>query len=473
MVRILIVDDEPAARVGMKRALAKGGYELHEASNGLEALAQIRTCSPDLVFLDLNMPELDGFGVLDRLATGVASGTAPPLVVVLTAYGSERIAVEAMKKGAYDYLAKPYEIEELRLVAQRALETRVLSRENAELKAELHGRTGDRLGAIVGRSAAMRTIFDVIEKVAGLDVAVLLTGESGTGKELVAHEIHARSARAQGPFVAVNSAALPGALIESELFGVKKGAFTGAQSDRRGKFELAHGGTLFLDEVGDMAADTQAKLLRAIENKTIEPLGGSEPVEIDVRVIAATHKDLNELVAEGRFRPDLFYRLNVVDIVLPPLRARIDDIPLLVEHVLGELARKHGRGPREVSPEATSALLDYPWPGNVRQLRNALERSFVLAPGPRLEVEDLPPEVRDPAPATSLAGPDDDPRLSFAEAKKRVLRAFELEFIERKLREHKGNISKTAQALGMHRQSLQQKLKELGIVINRYKGDGT
>ncbi len=462
--RVLIVDDEPAARVGMKRALAKGNYELLEAANGVEALERIAEQAPDLVFLDLNMPELDGFGVLDKLR--VQEGPQP-LVIVLTAYGSERIAVEAMKKGAYDYLAKPYDIEELRLLAQRALATRELGKENELLKAELHARSGDRLGAMVGRSAVMRAVFDVIEKVAALDVAILVTGESGTGKELVAREVHGRSQRARGPFVAVNCAALPEALIESELFGHKKGAFTGAHADRKGKFELASAGTIFLDEVGDMSPDVQAKLLRVLELKTLEPLGSSDPVETDARVIAATHKDLKALVAEGKFRADLFYRLNVVDLHLPPLRQRPDDMELLIETFLGDLARKHGRGPREVSPEALKALLAFHWPGNVRQLRNALERSVVLAPGVRLELEDLPQEVREPAPAP--APDEEDPSLSFAEAKRRVIQAFELEFIERKLREHRGNISKTAQAVGMHRQSLQQKLKELGIVINRYK----
>ncbi|MBI3725994.1 sigma-54-dependent Fis family transcriptional regulator [bacterium] len=467
MPRVLIVDDEPAARVGMKRALAKGGYDLAEAKDGNEALSQIAALAPDLVFLDLNMPGLDGFGVLDRLN---ADEGPLPLVVVLTAYGSERIAVEAMKKGAYDYLAKPYEIEELRLVAQRALATRDLSRENAELKAELRARDGDGLGAMVGRSAAMRAVFDMIEKIAALDVAVPVTGESGTGKELVAREIHAGSARAKGPFVPVNCAALPGTLIESELFGHKKGAFTGAHGDRKGKFELAHGGTIFLDEVGDMSQDAQAKLLRVLENKTLEPLGSAASVEVDARVIAATHKDLRTLASEGIFRPDLFYRLNVVDVALPPLRERRDDIGLIVERVLSDLSRKHGRGPREVSPDALRALGVYPWPGNVRQLRNALERSFVLASGPRLELDDLPQEVREPA-ASPVPPSEEDASLSFAEAKRRAMRAFELEFIERKLREHRGNISKTAQVLGMHRQSLQQKLKELGIVVNRYKGD--
>jgi two-component system response regulator AtoC/two-component system nitrogen regulation response regulator NtrX len=467
MPRILLVDDEPAARVGMRRALAKGGYDLAEAANGAQALEQIAALAPDLVFLDLNMPELDGFSVLDRLRS--QEGVPFPLVVVLTAHGSERIAVEAMKKGAYDYLAKPYDIDELRLVAQRALATRDLTRENAELKAELNARDGNGLGAMVGRSAVMKSVFDVIEKVSGLDVAILVTGESGTGKELVAREVHARSPRAKGPFIAVNCAALPGTLIETELFGHMKGAFTGAHSDRKGKFELADHGTIFLDEVGDMSLDVQAKLLRVLEVKTLEPLGGSETVEVDSRVIAATHKDLRELVSEGRFRADLFYRLNVVDLFLPPLRARRDDISLIIERVLSDLARKHGRGPREVSPEALKALVAYPWPGNVRQLRNALERSVVLASGTRLELDDLPPEVREPAAPEELK--DDDPSLSFAEAKRRAMRAFELEFVERKLREHRGNISKTAQALGMHRQSLQQKLKELGIVVNRYKSD--
>jgi DNA-binding NtrC family response regulator len=314
----------------------------------------------------------------------------------------------------------------------------------------------------------MRAVFDVIEKVAALDVAILVTGESGTGKELVAREVHSRSPRAHGPFVAVNCAALPEALIESELFGHAKGAFTGAHSDRKGKFELANAGTIFLDEVGDMSADVQAKLLRVLEAKTLEPLGSNRSIETDARVIAATHKDLQALVAEGKFRADLFYRLNVVDIQLPPLRARRDDIALIVERVLSDLARKHGRGPREVAPRALDALAAFGWPGNVRQLRNVLERSFVLASGTVLDLEDLPQDVREPSPQQPPPG-EDDPTVSFAEAKRRVLRAFELEFIERKLREHRGNISKTAQALGMHRQSLQQKLKELGIVINRYR----
>ncbi len=459
--RILIADDEPAARVGLRRALGKA-YGVIEAADGREALRLIDAERPDLVILDLNMPVMTGFQVLEALQ----ERDAAPRVIVLTAYGSERIAIEAMKKGACDYLAKPYEVDELRLVVARELQTHRLVEENERLRRAIE--TPDGFGELIGRSEPMRAVYDVIERVSDLDVTVLIQGESGTGKDVVARELHARSGRRDAPFVAVNCAALPDTLIESELFGHRKGAFTGATSDRKGKFETADTGTLFLDEIGDMSASVQAKLLRVLETKTVEPLGNPEPVAVDVRVISASHQDLVEATRTGDFREDLYYRLKVVDVTLPPLRARRDDVPLLAAAFLERFAAKHDRPRLELSPEALARLTDHAWPGNVRELRNVIEKAFVLATGDRIEPRDLPPEVAD-APPAPRRGVEEVVGLPFQAAKKEVLRAFETEFIERKLRDHDGNISRTAGALGMARQSLQQKLKELGINVNRFR----
>ena len=320
---ILIVDDEKAARFGMKLALENDGYKVLEAIDGIAAFEVIKTKTPSLVFLDINMPKINGIEVLEE----INRMEAPPMIVIVTAYGSERVAVDAMKKGAYDYIAKPYEIDELRLIARHAFEKLALEEENARLRSEI-----DRLesmGEMIGKSQVMKQVFNTIEKVGPSDVTVLIQGESGSGKELVAKEIHKKSSRKNNTMIVMNCAALPETLIESELFGHERGAFTGATERRLGKFELADKGTIFLDEIGDMSPNTQAKVLRILQEKSFERLGGTETLQVDVRLISATHKDLLQEIKEGNFRDDLYYRLKVVKILLPPLRNRKEDIIIL------------------------------------------------------------------------------------------------------------------------------------------------
>ncbi|MGH9841313.1 MAG: sigma-54-dependent transcriptional regulator [Blastocatellia bacterium] len=464
--KILIVDDEEAARYGMSRALRN--YSVTEAGSVEAARHLIAKSRPDLVLLDNNLPGASGLDYLRELA---ATENAPP-VVMITAHGTERTAVEAIKAGAYDYLAKPFEVDELRLVVKNALEAAGLRRENEKLRAELKAARG--AGDLLGTSEAMRRIHDLIQKVAATDVTVLIRGESGTGKELVAQAIHGQSAhRRNGDFVAMNCAALPSELIESELFGHEKGAFTGAAAPRKGKFEQAGGGTIFLDEVGDMSLNTQAKLLRVLEERKIERLGGSQPIAVDVRVVSATNRDLASAVAEEKFRADLYYRLRVVQLDLPGLRERREDIPLLAEHFLKNYAVKYQLKCAAIGTDAMSRLVGYDWPGNVRELRNVIERSAVLADGERLAAADLPDELRaGPAPGkpvetfqrTSPATEAGDllniPYLpDFREAR----REFERAYIERVLVETGGNVTRAAERVGMHRQSLQQKLKDLGL----------
>ncbi|HOX39452.1 MAG TPA: sigma-54 dependent transcriptional regulator [Candidatus Brocadiia bacterium] len=455
ILKVLIADDEPASRFGMKRALQKQGYLILEAADGREAVRICREQRPEIALLDLNMPKLAGMKALEK----IVAADNPPLVIVVTAYGSEKVAVDAMKNGAYDYVAKPYEVDELRMAVARAAETVMLRREAEKLRSEV--RQGVGFGRMVGQSAAIRQVFSAIEKVAAADVAVLITGESGTGKELAAREIHARSRRSAGPLIVVNSAAMPETLVESELFGCEKGAFTGAEEQRQGKFELADGGTLFLDEIGDMSAGTQAKILRILEEQTFERLGGGASIRVNVRLISATNRDIRKLIETERFREDLYFRLKVVEIVLPPLRERPEDIPLLAEHFLGVMVRKHGRGPRAITPDAVKALVAQPWPGNIRQLANAIENCVVMASGDEVRLEDLPEDIVKPgaADASAIAVRHD---LPFREAKQEFVRSFERTYLLRKLEENDGNISRTAEALGMQRQNLQQKLRDLG-----------
>ncbi len=463
--KILIVDDEEAARYGMTRALKN--YTVAEAVNVEEARKVVASARPDLILLDINLPGASGLDYLRELA---ASETAPP-VIMITAHGSERTAVEAIKAGAYDYLAKPFEVDELRLVVKNALEASSLRLENEKLRAELKVARG--AGELLGASDRMRRIYDLIAKVAATDVTVLICGESGTGKELVARAIHEQSAhRRNGNFVAMNCAALPSELIESELFGHEKGSFTGAAGQRKGKFELAHGGTIFLDEIGDMSLNTQAKLLRVLEERKVERLGGSQAISVDVRVISATNHDLAAAVAAEKFRADLYYRLRVVQIDLPPLRERREDIPLLAEDFLKTYAKKYDLKCANVGVDAMKRLIAYDWPGNVRELRNAIERSAVLADGKTLRADDLPEEIQagqqsaDVFQRVSSLDTDETseslqiPYLAdFREAR----REFERAYIERVLNETGGNVTRAAERVGMHRQSLQQKLKDLGL----------
>jgi len=466
--KILIVDDEEAARYGMTRALKN--YSVTEAASVEAARQVVAKSRPDLILLDNNLPGASGFDYLRELAT---TDDAPP-VVMITAHGSERTAIAAIKAGAYDYLAKPFEVDELRLVVKNALEALGLRRENERLRAELKAARG--VGDLLGASDEMRRVYDLINKVAATDVTVLIRGESGAGKELVARAIHEQSShRRDGDFIAMNCAALPSELIESELFGHEKGAFTGAAGSRKGKFELASGGTVFLDEIGDMSLNTQAKLLRVLEERKIERLGGSHSIPIDVRVISATNRDLAAAVAEEKFRADLYYRLRVVQIDLPPLRDRREDVPMLAENFLQTYAKRYQLKCEEISPEAMKRLVAYDWPGNVRELRNAIERSAVLADGKSLRTDDLPEEIRSaqsqqrPAETFQRSSParaeeaTDVLSIPYLDDFREARREFERAYIERVLTETGGNVTRAAERVGMHRQSLQQKLKDLGL----------
>jgi DNA-binding NtrC family response regulator len=451
---ILIVDDDRTARYGMRRAL-EGRYRVLDAEKVSAARSILAQENPHLLLLDIEMPEERGLDFLRELKEQAAS----PAVIMITAYGSEKIAVEAMKSGAYDYLPKPFEVEELRLVVERALEHLALAEENVRLKRQLVSE--GQFGAMIGSSRVMRELFDLADRVAQAEVTVLIQGESGTGKELIATEIHRRSNRGKGPFVALNCAALPEHLIESELFGYEKGAFTGAAAMKRGKFELAHGGTLFLDEVGDMSLATQSKLLRVLETRRVERLGGTVSLEVDVRIVSATNKDLAAETAKQTFREDLYYRLRVVLLRLPALREHREDIPLLVGQFCRMLGEKHGRPLPEVSKDAMELLIKAEWNGNVRELKNVLESAMVMSRGGALRPEDFTADsgASGAAPRAEAM----DPEFLGIDDYREARRQFEMAYIKGKLREHGGNITRTAAAIGLHRQSLQEKLRELGI----------
>ena len=463
---ILLVDDEATARYGTRRAL-ESRYQIVEASSAAEARAGLAAAKPDLILLDMVMPGEDGLELLRSLR---ASGNHTPVLVV-SALDTASTAVEALRSGAQDYIVKGFDIEELRHRVASLLHASALGSENAQLRRELIG--DGQFGRMIGSSSVMRRVFEMADRVAATDATVLILGESGTGKDLLAQEIHERSPRAGKPFVAVNCAALPETLIESELFGFERGAFTGAAQQRKGKFEMASGGTLFLDEIGDMNPVTQAKVLRALENRKIERLGGSQSIDVDVRVISATHRDLPGEIAAGRFREDLYYRIRVVSLVLPALREHPEDIPMLAASFLRQVGARHGRDTRLSAP-AMDTLKQYSWPGNVRELRNALETTLVMSRGSEIGISDLPEEIRTDKPAgarssahaaaaTPHAGngtsADTNGATDFREAKKQ----FEIVFLKRKLEEHRWNVSKTAEEIGLHRQSLQEKLRELGI----------
>ena len=455
MRTILIVDDEPAARYGMRRAL-EGNYRIVEAGSAREAREAVSRDSPNLILLDLIMPDEDGNAFLRALR---GSGDQTPVLIV-SALDTARTAVEALRNGANDYIVKGFDIEELRKRVANLVQLAELGAENARLRRELVA--DGQFGRMLGASAAMRRVFEIAERVAPTDATVLILGESGTGKDLLAQEIHARSPRADKAFVAVNCAALPENLIESELFGYERGAFTGAAQQRKGKFELASGGTLFLDEIGDMNPVTQAKVLRALENRKIERLGGSQSIDVDARVISATHRDLPAEIAAGRFREDLYYRLRVVTLEIPALRVHKEDLPALAEAFATQLGSRHGRRV-QISREALDVLRRYDWPGNVRELRNALERALVLSKGDEIAAGDLPDEVRNNMGGAGAPQRATDDSLlkdaDFREAK----RKFEIAYLTRKLEEHRWNVSATAAEIGLHRQSLQEKLRELGI----------
>lgn len=471
-LRLLIVDDEEASRYGMRRALTTFGYAVSEADSAEAARILVKQQEPDLLLLDVNLPGMSGLDFLKELQDAQTSedssegNAGGPLVIIITAHGSERMAVEAVKSGAYDYLSKPFELDELRLVVKNAAETVALRRENVSLRHQIEVEASRR-GALLGDSEGMKRVRSMIEKVAETDATVLVRGESGTGKELVAREVHERnSVRSKGPFVAVNCAALPSELIESELFGHEKGAFTGAAARRQGKFEQANGGTLFLDEIGDMSSNVQAKLLRALEERRIERLGGNESIPVDVRIVSATHRPLEQEIAAGNFRADLFYRLRVVTIDIPPLRERREDIPLLAETFTGAAAERYNLPLRQVGQSALRKLVDYDWPGNVRELKNTIERAAIMAEGEELRSQDLPDEIipsRDGEKPTTASDAEGGLAVPFTADFREDRREFERRYISRCLEHTQGNVTKAAEILGMHRQSLQHKLRQLGL----------
>jgi DNA-binding NtrC family response regulator len=455
--RLLIVEDERAIQVALRGLLRREGYDVELADNGEIALEKASAEPFDLVLTDLALGR--GISGMDVLRA-VKEQRPETSVVMITAHGSEKIAVEAMKLGAEDYVPKPFDNEEIKVVIKRCLSRTRLERENRILLDRVEREF--RFENLIGSGAGMRQVFETIQKVAETDLTVLVRGESGTGKDLVAQAIHQRSPRSSRRFIAVNCAAISRELVESELFGHEKGAFTGADARRVGRFEAAHEGTIFLDEIGDMAPETQAKVLRVLQEHAFERVGGNEPISVDVRVVAATHRDLESEVRDSKFREDLYYRLKVVEILLPPLRERLEDIPALVDRFSVQVAERHSREPKAFSSDALAALARHGWPGNVRELRNVVERVVILAPGPQVEVEDLDfgSPVGPPA-AANLSQPV--PNVAFRDAKKQMVEDFERSYLIQALRDHGGNVSRTAESIGMVRQSLQQKIRELGL----------
>ena len=452
--RVLVVEDEQAIRIALRGLLTREGYEVELAEDGDAAVAWLEREPFDLVLTDLALGAgTDGMGVL-RCARELRPQCA---VVMITAHGSEKIAVDAMKAGADDYVPKPFDNDEIRVLVRRALERYRLERENRQLRERIARDYG--VGNLVGAGKPMQGVFETIQKVAETDLTVLIRGESGTGKELVAQALHDASNRSQRPFIAVNCAAINRELVESELFGHEKGAFTGADRRREGRFEAASGGTIFLDEIGDMAPETQAKVLRVLQERTLERVGGTAPVEVDVRVVAATHRDLERAVSEQTFREDLYYRLKVVELELPPLRERREDIGALAVRFLAQVAERLDRDPKRLSDEALARLARHDWPGNVRELRNVLEQAAVLSSGEEITVADL--KLGEPTHPASADGVDTS--LPFAESKRVHVEDFERRYLLRALRENEGNVSRTAAAVGMVRQSLQQKIRDLGL----------
>jgi two-component system response regulator AtoC len=451
MRRILVVDDEENLRLVLRTLLRRAGYEVETASGGEEALEKVESFGPDVVLTDVRMPKMSG---LDLLAA-LRAKSSPATVIVMSAYGSVDLALEAMKAGAYDYVAKPFKPDEILLTLRKAEERETLRRENKQLREEI--RREHKFDEILAKSAPMMEIFRTITKIADYKTTVLVIGESGVGKELVARAIHRRSSRAAGPFVAINCGAIPENLLESELFGHKKGAFTDATSDRRGLFEEATGGTLFLDEIGELPLALQVKLLRVLQEETIRRLGDVKDMKIDVRIIAATHRDLQSEVKAGRFREDLYYRLNVLPLVIPPLRDRKEDVPLLIDHFLARNNVRLGTSISGLDAEARKALVDYAWPGNVRELENTIERAMVLADSELLHVQDLPErvrEARDPVQMQLATG-----ELSI----KKTTRIIEEVLIRRALQKTKGNRTRAAEVLEISHRALLYKLKDYKI----------
>jgi len=451
--KILIVDDE-ASLVEFLTVLCSGeGYEVSSARSVGEARERLAASSPDLVLSDMVMPDGDGLDLLREIR---ADGDGP-VVLMMTAYTSTRTAIEAMKLGAYDYVAKPFDVDELKVVLRKALENRRITAENVYLKGQLARRYT--FANIIGRSLSMQAVFSLVERVANTSSTVLVHGESGTGKELIARAIHFASARADHRFLSINCGAIPEQLLESELFGHERGAFTGAVRDKKGLFLEANRGTLFLDEIGEMSLSMQVKLLRALQDRTIRRVGGAREEPIDVRIIAATNRDLQDHIARGDFREDLYYRINVIPITIPPLRDRREDIPLLVEHFLRKLADETAQEPRKVSPEAIRLLEGHDWPGNVRELENLVERAVALATSDTIDVADFPRELLEGSrsPVAQLAIPDDGMDLE------RHLDEIRLSLMRQALDRAGGVQTKAAELLGMTFRSFRYYAKKIGV----------
>jgi len=444
--RVMVIDDLDSARQMVKRALSRS-YDVYDFGAVADALPALDRAEFDCVVTDLRMPGIDGLTGLKKFHEKL-----PDLpVVIVTAFATVDTAVEAMKSGAFDYLKKPFEPDELELIVERAVEHMRLKRENAQLRSVLDGAFS--VQGIIGRSAAMREMVSVLERVAPTDVSLLVEGESGTGKDMVARAIHGMSKRAKGPYVALNMSAIPEQLAESELFGHEKGAFTGAEASRAGFFAEAEGGTLFLDEIGLLHPTLQAKLLRVLQDGDYIPVGARRPKKADVRIVCATNEDLKKNVAQGKFREDLYYRIRVVPVRLPPLRERTEDIPLLVEHLTKKHALRLARPPLQPDAEAMRALLDHPWPGNVRELEHAIERALLLARGDTLTLADLPPELK----ASHEAEPGEG---DYRHARD----AWEKRYFQDLLAEAGGSVARAAELAGLHRSTLYEKLARVGLV---------
>jgi two-component system nitrogen regulation response regulator NtrX len=453
MSSILIVDDEPGVRSALGGILRDEGYDVDAVDSGEACLERLSREAYDVVVLDIWLPGMDGLQTLARMR----ERQVDTQVVIISGHGNIESAVRAIKMGAFDFVEKPLSLEKTVLVVRNALRQRNLEAENRALRARV-----DAQHVMVGESYAMVKLREQVAMAAPTNGRVLIFGENGTGKELVARNIHQMSRRRTGPFVEVNCAAIPEDLIESELFGHVRGAFTGAVADRRGKFELAHGGTIFLDEIADMSLKTQAKVLRVLQEQVMEPVGGSNRIKVDARVLAATNKDLTSEIRAGRFREDLYFRLNVVPIFVPPLRDRQEDIALLADHFMGTLAREYGRRPKTLESDAIIALRQYAWPGNVRELRNLVERLMIMVPGDRISSRDLT-FLDQSLPAEPQISTQAMESLPLHEARDQ----FERDYILRALAAQQGNISRTAEVLGVERSNLYRKMRSFGIVPSR------
>ena len=447
---VLIVDDEKNTREGLSRALRKN-YRVLLAEHGHQALEIMDREPVDVLLSDIRMPGMDGLTLVQRALTREPQ----PVCILLTAYGSIEMAVEAMKRGAYDFLTKPVNLDKVEILLKRALDSRSIEAENRRLHEQLDSKFG--MENLIGESAPMQQVFDTVRQVAAARATVLIEGESGTGKEMAAHAIHRLSPRAKGPMIALHCAALSDSLLESELFGHEKGAFTGATERRRGRFEAADGGTLFLDEIGEISPAVQVKILRVLEERCFERVGGQETIDVDIRLIAATNRDLKKMVDEGKFREDLYYRLHVVSIRMPPLREHPEDIPLLCRHFLDQFNRENSTALAGFTPDALEAMTQYDWPGNVRELRNAVERMVVMARGDKLTLRDIPAPIRDAA--APRAGRGAPAALSLEHAERQM--------IVEALRATGDNRTLAAERLGISRRTLHRKLNEYGL-----RGDG-